>query len=93
MSNSIETSVRVLIQAMAPAAKVKLLRELAAETSPAQPDANRIMRRIEAAKVLGRSTRAIDLLAKQGHLKKIHFPGRTRAGGFVASSVYALLGE
>ena len=52
----------------------------------------RIMRRIEVAKVLGRSTRSIDLLAKEGHLKKIQLPGRTRGGGFLASDVYALIG-
>jgi hypothetical protein len=31
-------------------------------------------------------------LAKQGHLRKVRMPGRTRSGGFVASDVYALIG-
>ena len=91
-NQNVETTVRVLIGTMPVNIRTRLVRELAMEIAPAKTDSNRIMRRAEASKVLGRSTRAIDLLAKQGHLKKVHFPGRTRAGGFLAADVFALLG-
>ena len=96
-NQNVETTVRVLIGTLPANVRTRLVRELALEITPAptptQTDSNRIMRRAEAGKVLGRSTRAIDLLAKQGHLKKVHFPGRTRAGGFLATDVFALIGR
>jgi len=85
-----ETSIRVLIGTLPTAAKTRLLRELTSETFPAQVE-ERLMRRIEAAKVLSRSTRAIDLLVAQGHLKKVVLPGRERGGGFRAADVFALM--
>ncbi|MEI6787359.1 MAG: hypothetical protein WCL49_02655 [bacterium] len=94
-NQNVETTVRVLIGTLPANVRTRLVRELALEITPAQTqtDSTRIMRRAEAGKVLGRSTRAIDLLAKQGHLKKVHFPGRTRAGGFLATDVFALIGR
>ena len=96
-NQNVETTVRVLIGTLPANVRTRLVRDLAMEITPAQTptqtDSNRIMRRAEAGKVLGRSTRAIDLLAKQGHLKKVHFPGRTRAGGFLATDVFALIGR
>ncbi len=91
-NQSVETTVRVLIGTLPVNVRARLVRELAVEIAPALPDSNRIMRRGEASKVLGRSVRALDLLAKQGHLRKVLLPGRTRAGGFVAADVFALLG-
>lgn len=91
-NQNVETTVRVLIGTMPADVRIRLVRDLAKEITPARMDSNRIMRRAEASKVLGRSTRAIDLLAKQGHLKKVHFPGRTRSGGFLAADVFALIG-
>ena len=85
-----ETSIRVLMGTLPTAAKTRLLRELTGEVTPAQTEANRIMRRAEVAQVLGRSLRAIDLLAAQGHLQKIVMPGRRRGGGFRAADVFAL---
>jgi predicted P-loop ATPase len=90
-NQNVETTVRVLIGTLPANIRTRLVRDLATEMAPAQQDTHRIMRRAEAGKVLGRSTRAIDLLAKQGHLEKVRFPGRTRAGGFLAADVYALL--
>ena len=52
----------------------------------------RIIRRAEAAKLLGRSLRGVDLLREQGHLKPVIMPGRTRGGGFRIGDVYALMG-
>jgi hypothetical protein len=88
-----EQSSRLLIGAMPPAEKARLIRTLASEATPAQPDTNRIMRPVETARVLGRSVRAVHLLAAQGHLHKITLPGRLRAGGFLASDVYSLIGR
>ena len=92
-NQNVETTVRVLIGTLPANVRTRLVRDLALEITPVQTqtDSNRIMRRAEAGKVLGRSARAIDLLAKQGHLKKVLFPGRTRAGGFLAADVFALL--
>ena len=90
-NQNVETTVRVLIGTLPANVRMRLVRELAQEIPATQTDSNRIMRRAEAGKILGRSARAIDLLAKQGHLKKVHFPGRTRAGGFLATDVFALL--
>ncbi len=69
-------------------------RLIAAMRAPAATSAptERLMRPVEAARVLSRSLRAVHLLAAQGHLKKVHLPGRTRAGGFLASDVYRLIG-
>jgi hypothetical protein len=91
-NQNVETTVRVLIGTLPANARTRLVRELAVEIAPALPDSNRIMRRGEASKVLGRTVRAIDMLAQQGHLKKVLLPGRTRAGGFLAADVFALLG-
>jgi hypothetical protein len=85
-------TVSLLIQTMPPADKARLAK-LLNESATAQPEQNRIMRPTEAGKVLGRSVRAIHLLAAQGHLKKITLPGRMRAGGFLASDVFSLIGR
>lgn len=78
---------------VAPAERVRLVALFRNPvTKTTAPTETRIMRRSEVAKVLSRSTRAVDLLAEQGHLRKVRLPGRTRAGGFLASDVYALIG-
>ncbi len=89
-NQSVETTIRVLIGTLPASVRTRLIRELAAEITPAPPDSNRIMRRAEAGRVLGRSARTIDDIAKQGHLKKVYLPGRKRAGGFLAADVFAL---
>ena len=60
-----------------------------AENQPASPD--RIVLRGDVANMLARSTRAVDLLARQGLLKKIKLPGRTRCAGFKLSVVNKFL--
>jgi hypothetical protein len=55
------------------------------EHPPEQPD--RIIRRDEAARLLGRSCRGVDMLTRQGHLRKVKFPGRQRAAGFRLSDL------
>jgi len=58
---------------------------------PPTPAAPRILRRKTAAERLGRSVRAVDLLAAQGILRKIKLPGRQRAAGFLEDDVNKLL--
>jgi hypothetical protein len=59
------------------------------EGRPAEQD--RIVLRGEASKILSRSTRGIDLLARQGLLKKIKLPGRQRCAGFRLSAINKFL--
>ena len=51
----------------------------------------RIIRRREAAQLLGVSRRAVDAWAKDGVLHKIHVSGRRRAIGFNSEEVEALM--
>jgi hypothetical protein len=53
----------------------------------------RLMRRNEVARLLGRTTRSVDLLACEGVLKRVSLPGRSRAAGFRESDVLALIAE
>ena len=61
------------------------------ETTPAAPLEHRLLRRIEAARLLGRSARTVDDLAQQGILHKVTLPGRKRAAGFRYADVCALI--
>lgn len=61
------------------------------ETTPAAPAENRLLRRVEAARLLGRSARTVDELAQQGILFKVKLPGRKRAAGFRYTDVVALI--
>lgn len=51
----------------------------------------KIIRRKQAAERLNSSLRFVDLLARQGVLKKCILPGRTRAVGILESSLSAIL--
>ena len=51
----------------------------------------RIVRRAEAAKLLSRSLRAVDLLREQHILQPVTLPGRTRGAGFKLSSIMGLI--
>lgn len=66
-----------------------LLRELTDQPVDLQPD--RILRRAQVAKQFNVSLGAIDLWGKQGILKRIKLPGRTRAAGFRESDVAVLV--
>jgi hypothetical protein len=70
---------------------VALLRrgpEAKAVLAPTQPA---IVRRADAAKRLGCSLRALDLWSKQGVLKKVKLPGRTRNLGFLEADITRLI--
>jgi hypothetical protein len=90
MSNqqTLESTVRVLLSTLEPAA----LARIKAEHFVSRPTENRILRRPEAARILGRSPRAVDYLVSSGALRKIVFPGHTRGSGFRLSDVQALIG-
>jgi hypothetical protein len=61
---------------------------------PAAPDpAPKVIRRRQAAERLNSSLRFVDLLARQGILKKCVLPGRTRAVGILESSLLAVLAK
>lgn len=51
----------------------------------------KVYTRKEAAQILGRSPRYIDMLARQGLLEKPIFPGRQRSIGILASDLDKLL--
>ncbi len=58
-----------------------------------QQPTDSIMTRAEAAQLLRRDVHTIDAYARRGILKRIKYPGQTRAPGFRASDVRALIGE
>lgn len=62
-----------------------------AVTPSAQAGPSQILRRGEAANRLGVSLRTVDLLATQGVLQKVRFPGRKRACGFRSTDVSGLI--
>lgn len=53
----------------------------------------RVLRRLEAAAMLGRTARFVDHLAQQGVLRKVRLPGRKLAIGFLAADVESLILE
>ena len=61
------------------------------EAKPTEPKPPRIMKRAEVARMLARSTRAVDLLARSGALPRVTLPGRTRSAGFREADVLALI--
>ena len=59
--------------------------------APAAPTGPRLIRRKEAARMLGTSTRTVDALAADGALARVRLPGRRRAAGFREADVRALI--
>ena len=51
----------------------------------------RLLRRAEVARLLSRTTRSVDHLARDGILKRVSLPGRSRAAGFRESDVLQLI--
>jgi hypothetical protein len=72
-----------------------LLRNHGKQTQSPQPIpqeiAPKVIRRKQVAERLNSSLRFVDLLARQGILKKCVLPGRTRAVGILESSLLAVL--
>jgi excisionase family DNA binding protein len=71
----------------------ELLRRLSADAPPhPQPSApERVLSVREAADALHVTTRTVQRLCTQGHLKRVRLPGRTRGVGILASSLTDLL--
>ena len=59
--------------------------------APAAPTGPRLIRRKEAARMLGTSTRTVDSLAADGKLARVRLPGRRRGAGFRVADVQALI--
>jgi hypothetical protein len=82
---------------LTPAERARVL-SIVREHGKAEPDPKppastgpRLVRRAEAAKLLGVSLRAIDHWARTGILHKVVLPGRTRAAGFRESDIVDLI--
>lgn len=84
-------TIRALISVLPAGDKIRLVQELSAAIT-VQPVEDRIVRRIETARLLARSARAVDYLSAAGHLPKVTLPGHSRAAGFRYSDVAALIG-
>jgi hypothetical protein len=67
---------------------VELLRNCGAGSGPTL---DRIVRRAEAAHLLGRGVKGLDRLVARGALKRVVFPGYRKAAGYRASDVAALI--
>lgn len=83
---------------LTPSDRAGILAGLRNHGRPAEPTAPtpatnepRLIRRREAAARLGRSLRALDLLARQGILPRVILPGRVRGGGFRESDLVRLI--
>lgn len=76
---------------------VALIRNHGKQTQVTPPTAQdpvpKVLRRKQAAERLNSSLRFVDLLARQGVLKKCVLPGRTRAVGILESSLSAVLAK
>ena len=83
-----ESTIRVLLSTLPPTARERILQECI----PSPIVECKIIRRPEAARLLARSTRAVDYLVAAGVLPKVTFPGRQKAAGFRLSDVQALIG-
>ncbi len=68
-----------------------MLRDGLNADTPKDPGQPRVVRRHEAARMLARSLRSVDMLAAQGLLRRIKLPGRKRGCGFLESDLLALL--
>ena len=72
-----------------PEIRRRIEKVLLGKDAAAPPD--RVMTAAEAGKMLGVTNRTVFNFAKQGLLRKVKYPGRTRAGGFRYLDVSGLL--
>ena len=68
-----------------------LLRNGGADKTSTAPTTPRLVRRIEAAKMLGGSLRLVDKLSASGALIRRTLPGRTRSCGFLEADIFKLI--
>ena len=72
-----------------PEIRRRIEKVLLGKDAAAPPD--RVMTAAEAGKMLGVTNRTVFNYAKQGLLRRVKYPGRTRAGGFRYLDVSGLL--
>jgi len=70
--------------------RARILATLKAPPTPAEA-VKRLLRRAEVASLLSCHPRTVDNLAKAGILRRVRFPGRKLAAGFMAAEVDALV--
>lgn len=87
-SENVEATVRVLLSTLPQAARARIVQECI----PPPEIECKIIRRPEAARLLARSTRAVDYLVKAGVLPKVTFPGHQKGAGYRLSDIQALIG-
>ena len=72
-----------------PEIRRRIEKVLLAQDADAPPD--RVLTAAEAGKMLGVTSRTVFNFAKQGLVRRVKYPGRTRAGGFRYSDISRLL--
>lgn len=72
-----------------PEIRRRIVKVLLAQDADAPPD--RVLTAAEAGKILGVCDRTVLTFAKQGHLRRVKYPGRKQAGGFRYSDISTLL--
>ena len=72
-----------------PEIRRRIEKVLLAQDADAPPD--RVLTAAEAGKILGVTDRTVFTFAKQGHLRRVKYPGRKQAGGFRYSDISRLL--
>jgi len=70
---------------------LKLVRDGGADAATDPLLRDRLVRRAEVSRLLGRSASSVDRLVRSGILKKVVFPGRQRSAGFRLSDVTELV--
>lgn len=79
-------------QTLSPGERQQLLMRLRAENRQPPPKSEpRLVRRADAARRFSISPRSIDRWAKEGLIKKVTLPGRSRASGFNVADIEALI--
>ncbi len=97
MLDTTQDAVKALLRAdpsLTPTDRTRILatiREHGKTDTPTAPAPDCILRRVEVARRMGCSLRAVDHWARAGLLQKVTLPGRVRAVGFRESAVCALI--
>lgn len=97
MLNTTATAIKSMLQAdpsLTPDDRKTILASIQNHGRTGEPKTEpgpQLITRKQAASMLGRSSRLIDLLAASGDLKRVMLPGRTRALGFRRADVVALI--
>lgn len=80
---------RLALNGLSAGERNALLAEFSRTAAASEPD--RLIKRSEVARLLGRTPRTVDLWVRRGLLRRVRLPGRLRAPGFRLSEVRALI--